>query len=267
MAIRSLLAQRTLPDMVILWLYEGDFPGKESDLPESLLHLLCSDVQIRWVSENLKPHKKYFWALREFSNDLVLTFDDDLIYPNTYITELLAMHQRHPEAVVAIRTHLMTFEADGSLKPYDQWLYEAPAFHQELVGVPSMRLFATSGAGTLFPPNVMPPETFDEDTIRKTSLNADDVWLKVMQVCGRVPVVAATSNQVIANIPLGEAAEQHRLVYIPDTQEEALCHTNTENGGNDVILKRTLAHPKVRNAMNGVFSELVKDSRLDKYVS
>lgn len=265
-AIRSILAQRTLPDKIILWLYEGDFPNREKDLPATLVHLLAHDVVIRWVSEDLKPHKKYYWALQEFTNDLVLTFDDDLIYPNTYISELMAMHQQHPEAVVAVRTHLMMFNDDGSLKPYDQWIYEAPAYHHCMVGKTSMRLFATSGAGTLFPPNVMPPETFDMDVIRATSLNADDVWLKVMQVIGRVPVVAATDNQIIANIPLDAARAQNRLAYVPDTQEEALCHVNTESGGNDVILARTLSHPMVQKSLKGSFSSLTQDEQFDQLI-
>lgn len=129
-----------------------------------------------------------------------------------------------------------------------------------------MRLFATSGAGTLFPPNVMPPETFDMDVIRATSLNADDVWLKVMQVIGRVPVVAATDNQVIANIPLDAARAQNRLAYVPDTQEEALCHVNTESGGNDVILARTLSHPMVQKSLKGNFSSLTQDEQFDQLI-
>lgn len=99
----------------------------------------------------------------------------------------------------------------------------------------------------------MPPETFDMAAIRATALNADDVWLKVMQVIGHVPVVAATANQIIANIPLAEAQTRNRLAYVPDTQEEALCHANTEAGGNDVILADTLAYPTVHNALKEAF--------------
>lgn len=263
LAIRSILAQRTLPDKVVLWLYEGDFPHREADLPDTLMHLVGHDVVIRWVGENLKPHKKYYWALQEFTKDLVITFDDDLVYPNTYISELMEAHRNHPEAVVAVRTHLMMFNEDGTLKPYDQWVYEAPARYPSMLGRPSMRLFATSGAGTLFPPNIMPPETFDMEAICATSLNADDVWLKVMQVVGGVPVVSATVNQVIANIPLAQAREQNRLAYVPDTQEEALCHVNTEAGGNDVILADVLAYPAVESALGGRFDELVRDDDFD----
>ena len=32
MAIQSLLAQKCLPDLVVLWLYRGDFPNGEADI-------------------------------------------------------------------------------------------------------------------------------------------------------------------------------------------------------------------------------------------
>lgn len=265
-AIQSLLAQRMLPDKIVLWLCEQDFPNKEKDLPQSLLEMRSHDVVIRWVPENLKPHKKYFWALQEYQDDIVILFDDDLVYPNTCIAELMAMHERFPKAIAATRTHMIMFNDDGSLKPYDQWIYEAPAHYPELVGKPSMRLFATTGFGTLFPPHILPQQTFDVEAIRESALNADDIWLKVMEVAGRIPVVAATTNQLIDMMPVDEAMEKRRFTYVPDTQDVALCHDNAESGGNDVILADTLANSKVRRVLDGDFARLVRDDKLGQLV-
>lgn len=147
LAIRSLLAQRTLPDMVILWLCTKDFPNREEDLPKELLDILAKDVQIRWVDRNLKPHKKYFWAFQEFKDDIVITFDDDLLYRNTLITELVNTHDKHPNCICASRTHLIAFDEDGLVNPYSEWIYEAPMKDPSLVGQPRMDLFATTGGG------------------------------------------------------------------------------------------------------------------------
>ena len=46
----------------------------------------------------------------------------------------------------------------------------------------------------------MLPRLSDMACNSRYSLNADDVWLKVMQVIGHVPVVAATANQIIRQI-------------------------------------------------------------------
>ena len=153
LAIRSLLAQKVLPDKIVLWLCKSDFPNREADLPQSLRDVLWHDVEVRWVDDDLKPHKKYFWALQEFPDDYVITTDDDLLYRNTMVGDLLAAHEAHPHAIAAARTHLIMFNKDGSRTNYEDWIYEAPHYHPALVGVPSMRIFATNWAGTLYPPS------------------------------------------------------------------------------------------------------------------
>lgn len=254
LAIRSLLAQKTLPDKVVLWLCKADFPNREQDLPQSLRDVLARDVEVRWVDVDLKPHKKYFWALQEFANDHVITVDDDLIYRNTMIGDLMAMHVAHPHAVVASRTHLIMFNADGSCKPYEQWIYEAPHYHPALVGVESKRLFATNGAGTLYPAGIgMPAKTFDADDVRRLCLTADDLWLKVMQLKGGIAVVAATGDQL--------------LEYVPGTQgEEALCHQNTENGVNNTVLAAILDGLAAEGELGEPFATAVRDDSLDALV-
>lgn len=226
LAIRSLLTQRTLPDMVILWLCTKDFPKREADLPQELLDVLAKDVQIRWVDRNLKPHKKYFWAFQEFKNDIVITFDDDLLYRNTLITELISAHEKHPDCICASRTHLITFDEDGLVNPYSKWIYEAPMKDPSLVGRPRMDLFATTGGGTLFCPVLLPPETYNAQAIEELCINADDIWLKTMQLIAGIPVVAATSNQ--------------ELSYISGSQHVALWHSNIDEGDNDEYFKHLL---------------------------
>ena len=222
-SMQSLLAQHHLPDLIVLYLCKQDFPHGEADLPESLRRLLAHDVCIRWVEGDLKSHKKYFYALQEFACDYVITVDDDLIYRNTMIDELLSAQVKHPHAICAMRTHLIEFSSDGELAPYANWILEAPITHERLVGVESMRLFVTTGAGTLFPPKCLPAQTFDERAIRSLCLYADDVWINVMRIITHAPVVAVTSNQA--------------LVYVPDTQEVGLFHTNLEGTGNDDMLR------------------------------
>ncbi|MDK9934155.1 glycosyltransferase family 2 protein [Bifidobacterium catenulatum] len=254
LAIRSLLAQKVLPDKIVLWLCKSDFPNREADLPQNLRDVLWYDVEVRWVDDDLKPHKKYFWSLQEFSDDYVITTDDDLLYRNTMIGDLLAAHEAHPHAIAAVRTHLIMFNEDGTRTNYEDWIYEAPHYHPALVGVPSMRIFATNGAGTLYPPHVMPLETFDAGTIKKTCLTADDLWLKVMQVKAGIPVVAATDDQL--------------LNYVPGTQgEEALCHQNTESGVNNIVLKAILGELQAKGVLADDFDKLVADPSLDALIA
>lgn len=248
LAIQSLLAQYYLPDLIILWLCVDEFPNREADLPTELRTQLAHDVQIRWVDRDLKPHKKYFWAMREFPNDIIITFDDDLIYRPDAIAELMASFHRYPHAVSALRTNLITFGPDGTRRPYHEWIYEVGHFHPQLKGACSHRLFATTGAGTLFPPHILPRETFDEQTIRKLCPIADDLWLKVAELYADIPVAAASIQQL--------------LVYIPGTQDVALCLQNIDAGKNDKQLEAVFGYFNTLAGKN--LAECLHDGSLDK---
>ena len=122
----------------------------------------------------------------------------------------------------ALRTHLITFDATGNIMPYAEWKLE----QSELIGVPSMRLFSTGVAGTLYPPHCMHEELFNKDAIFNTCKYADDIWLKIMQVMKGTPTV--------------QAAPKRNLCYIEGTQAQALYRYNLNNGGNDVQLLKVL---------------------------
>lgn len=217
--LESLLAQTIQPDAIIVWLYCGEFPGGESELPENLKALIGDKVQIKWTNVNLKPHNKYFWAMREYSDAIIVTVDDDLLYRASMIEDLLAYHRMFPDAVIAHRTHLMLCDENGNLASYDDWL----SGQDVIVGRPSMSLMATNGAGALFPPQIIPPHLLDEKDIQEKCLHADDLWLKALELQADVPVVAT-----------GRAD----LTYVPDTQECGLWLTVNSKGGNDAVLER-----------------------------
>lgn len=249
-AVQKLLAQKCLPDLIVIYLCKDEFPNREADLPQQLRDQLAHDVQIRWVDDNLKPHKKYFWAMREFAEDLVVTFDDDLLYKNTLIESLVQSYQKHPNCISAIRTHLITFDKEGKILPYSQWKSEFGRTNPEAVGRPSMQLFATTGAGTLYPPHMLPEETFNKEEILELCPIADDVWLKCMELIAGVKVVAAT--------------DQQGLEYVPDTQEEALFHINADQGANDTQLINTLN--RLRDKLPGDPEKLLHDPQFDTTV-
>lgn len=91
---------------------------------------------------------------------------------------------------------------------------------------PSMMLFSTSGVGTLYPPHCMHSEVFNKAAIQALCLNADDLWLKVMQVMVNTPVVLVRRNR--------------KLPYIDGTQEEGLWAENVNGGQNDVQMRAIL---------------------------
>lgn len=215
----SIYNQTRKADEVVLWLAQEQFPGKEADLPENLLQLVAEKkLTIRWC-DDLKPHKKYFYALQEYADDLVVTVDDDLTYPLDMLDALYRSYLLHPDAVSTLRAHLMMLDENHRIMPYGNWIQETDFCIYE----PSMQLMATGGAGVLYPPHLLKKEFFNAEVIRQRCLWADDLWLKIMQIMSDVPVVVARPHE--------------QLHYLPDSQEEALHRLNVGRNHNDVQLE------------------------------
>ena len=220
--LESLYNQDRKADEIVLWLAEEEFPGKEQDLPVYLTELVSQQkLTIRWC-DNLKPHKKYFYAFQEYADDLIVTVDDDLLYSKNMLSSLYNSYLMYPDAVSAVRVHLMLLSEDGNILPYNAWIRETDC----CLLTPSMQLFATGGAGTLYPPELFRKEFLDRDAINENSPLADDLWLKAMELLSGVPVVAARLREP--------------LEYVPGSQEDALKHVNDEQKQNDVQLGKII---------------------------
>lgn len=216
--LESIYTQTYPADEIILWLAEDQFPNKEHDLPVDLQQLIMSQkLTVKWC-DDLKPHKKYFYALQEYSDALIITIDDDLIYSPHTFGNLYQSYLLYPDAVSTVRAHLIAITESNEILPYEYWIKETDA----CLYIPSMQLLATGGAGTLYPPGLFLPELFNKEVILEHCLWADDLWLKVMELLSDVPVVVAQPFE--------------GLRYLPGSQETALCHQNVDQNQNDIQL-------------------------------
>ena len=241
--IASIFLQSRVPDKIILWLAESQFPNKEKDLPTELLEYVSFGLEIKWVNDDLKSHKKYFYAIKEYPENIIITIDDDLIYYPDMIEKLLKSYILFPNAISTMRTHFINFNGDNCIQPYCKWDKE----YSGIVGKASMRLFSTTGAGTLFPPGCIDAKLLDKELIKKMVLNADDIWLKVLEVLLNIPVVLVEKNR--------------ELQYIDGTQEVALQYDNVFNNQNDMQLKKILDWAQSKYGLKeGWFVKAVNDT-------
>lgn len=217
-----LMNQTVKPDRIVLCLSPQEFPKLEAQLPAELLAMREHGLQILW-GENLRPHTKYLHTMKAYPDDIVITVDDDIVYETDLVERLMDSYRRHPQAISAMRAHLMTFDSLGDLLPYRSWVYQCSAFVDE----PLMTLFATGVGGVLYPPHLMTyPDTLDVEIIKEISLNNDDIWLKVMQTLCNVPVVLA--------------APFEDLCVAEGTQTTGLSYSNVRDGQNDKLMKAVL---------------------------
>lgn len=214
--LKTVMEQKRQPDQIVLYLAEEQFPNKKKDLPHDLRKLIGQGrVALRWC-DDLKPHKKYFYAFQEFPDDCVVTLDDDLLYKPDLLENLYRSYLLYPHAVSAARAHLMVCSEDGRFLSYRYWVKET----DECIYEPTMQLLATGGAGALYPPHLLRTEFLDPEAILNVCLWADDLWLKAMELVSDVPVVLAQPYAP--------------LCYLPHTQENGLYHQNINQNQNDV---------------------------------
>lgn len=216
--IRSLLKQKLCAEKVILYLGKDT---KETNITTKLKKLTKYNFEIRTGYEDLKPHKKYFFAMQEFLNHTIITVDDDLIYDRNLVKDLVECAKNNPGCVCSRRVNLITKDNNGHLNPYSKWNWECIDVME-----PSHSLLATGCGGILYPPHILPPETFDAHAIKDYCLNTDDIWLKFMELKNDVKIVFS-NNKVIHPLTLHH------------TQESGLLQTNTTGENrNDINIKK-----------------------------
>lgn len=148
------------------------------------------------------------------------------MYRVDFVENLYKAHLKYPKAIIASRVHQIAFDEQGQMAPYETWNKECD------YGVGEIKddWFFTGGAGTLFPPKVMPDDVFDEAVIMQLCPYADDIWLNIQAAMNKVPIVNTANN--------------NHLTYIEGTQVDCLYDINKEQ--NDVQLRRVLDYYKER---------------------
>ena len=227
--VYSLLHQTMRPDLVVLWLAESDFPHRNADLPQDLVRLQEQGLSIEWC-EDIGPHKKYYEAMKRWPNDIIITFDDDVIYPAQIVESLYQAHQKHPASVCTTRVRQIRADEQGKLLPYNNWtLFEGPGEKG-----PSPALLPTGIGGVLYPPHCMDEELFNKQEFTELCLRNDDLWLKLMQLKKGTPVF-----KIHWMYPW--------ITYVEGSQENALWLNNMGTNQNDVCLEKMRKYFADRN--------------------
>ncbi len=226
-ALESLLRQTLQPDTLILWLAEEEFPGRENDLPPSLLSLRDKGLSLGWT-HNTRSYKKLVPALREYPESCIVTADDDILYPPEWLEILYAdyLAQDRTPMVYAHRAHRMAVDDAGNVYAYRFWLH---ALHN--TPGKSFFNFATGGGGILYPPGVLHPDVCDEGLFMKLAPRADDIWFWAMAV------LAGTFTRVVEN----RIAATQATPMSEEAAEDRLWEYNRQ-GGNDTQLRAVLQH-------------------------
>ena len=176
--IICMLNQTLKPHKIILWLSKDQFPAYES-IPESLRRLENGMFQIKVVDGDIRSHKKYYYAAKEYPDDWVFLIDDDIYYPTTILERTWKAHNDYPDSIISNYGYIMTFDNSGKIDSYRRW--EKCNNDSD-----SDDLFFGSGGGTLIKPSNLYHNLTDIDLAMKLTPSADDIWLNAMAKLARV---------------------------------------------------------------------------------
>lgn len=213
----SLLRQTIRPNAIVLTLTKEDVPS----LPDTVQRYIRDGiVKLLVADEDLKPHNKYFWAMREYPTYAVITVDDDIVYQNTMVETLLKGYWSHPDCVIARRVHKMEWK-EGALMPYEFWAQRCKTILE-----PSEELMATGVGGVLYPPNILGLSEGNLSKIKEI-LSADDIYLKSVE-----------QKRGIKTLFVPDAKDSP--IKDEKVQEKALYKQNVWEGKNNEYIRKFL---------------------------
>lgn len=230
LTVMTLLNQTVKPKFVMLWLANEQFPKGEEELPKKLLALKDKGLEIRFC-DDLRPHKKYYYTMKENPDCFVITADDDVFYPENLVEELMEASKAYPDTVICTWGHRFISDDNGDVLSANKWEYLKDGTE------PSYTVIPTGIGGVLYPPHVLSDEVFNKESIKKLCLNADDLWLKAM---------ALLNGKKAARVP-GPA---RTFFTILKTQDSGLYYDNALEDKNSVAWRNIMeAYPECREKL------------------
>ncbi len=186
--VESLKRQTVRPEKIILYLSKEQV--KEDVLPPSLIAEEDELFVIRMIEGDIRSHKKYFYAMQEYPDKVIVTTDDDVIYPPFMLSSLMEAHAQYPEDVIANYTHVIRHEKNV-VAPYIEW-YDLPAEQNKIDETPNQ--IQVGIGGVLYPPKSLFKDVFNIDLARELSFLADDLWLFAQTIMGGHRVIKSKFN-------------------------------------------------------------------------
>ena len=224
LCINSLLRQSVRADKIVLWLADTQFPNGRG-IPENLKRLVGKDFEIRFC-DDIKSYKKIFYSAQEYKNEIIITVDDDTLYPEDWLINLVNTYIKHPDCVCCYRAHKMVLKS-GKIAPYSEWIGLSP----NETG-PDLLLVPIGVGGVLYPPTYFNNVDFDFEKIKEMCPTADDLWLKAIGLKNGFKAVKVTPNS-------------KEWFTIVSSQKQALMKTNVDHNMNDVSIENLQKYYKL----------------------
>lgn len=169
----------TIQVKVVLTIYADDLIHIKDNNDINIL-VQNKTIDLILADKDLGPHLKYYYAMQKFSDDTIITIDDDIIYDRTMIESMLYHQKNNPNAVISNRCHRI------NTLDYNKWdkvITQQDKSHYN---------FATGVGGVLYPAHFFETTHPEFNEIQKIKY-ADDIYLKILELRNSIPVYNANN--------------------------------------------------------------------------
>lgn len=226
LTVESLLNQTLKPNRIILWLDQERYTDR-NNIPLSLQKQEERGLEIA-LCKDVRSYTKLVPALLKYPDSIIITTDDDMIYPIDFVERLFRAYQRNPKKIYCYRGHYLMFNSDGTPKPYLEWVNKG-AKGSDIYNVP------TGVSGVIYPPHCYHEDMLNDELFLKLCPHADDVWFKVMTYLkGTVCEKIDSFNYDKLFVPLDV------------DNSTSLQNINVVNGGNDEQIRKVFKYYNIR---------------------
>lgn len=233
-AIRSILKGSLLPDKVVLYLDTRKFPDGKIPTVLEKLRKESPIVEVRFDSEEIRSYKKLVPALKDFPDDIIVTIDDDIHYHRDMLRDLVDMHKRVPNAIIAHRVRKVRLDT-----PYSKWKkYKWYDFIFKKVHFSHLAM-QTGVGGVLYPPNSLDRTMLDPALFMDMAPTNDDVWFWIAAV-----------SQGTYVVPLPNGRNHVKGIGKPDKISLKKINLNSGTDRNLEALNKILEHyPEIKRKL------------------
>lgn len=240
LVIESLMQQSLKADSIVLWLGEDVLPHGElgiSNLPKKLIDIIPKGLEIK-ACKDIKSYKKLIPALQAFNDAIIVTVDDDVLFPSDWLEKLYIAYQKEPDVIHCHQGHRIGIGRDKCLLPYSQWERS-----DNVCDNASVFILPVGCGGVLYPPQTLHKDVMDFDMATLLCPTGDDIWFKAMSLKNGVKSKVVPNGMKIFD-------------SIHGTQDISLCEHNLcedENGvsPNDHQIKAVFEYYNLFGCFNG----------------
>ena len=223
LVIESLLHQKKMPKQIILYLSKLQFEDFEV-IPNKLKKMhQFGYLTIKFVDEDYKSHKKYYYVIKDYAQYDIVTVDDDIFYPEDFLQALFYTHIQHPNAVCCFWADKIVVH-NNRICSYDKWTFDVQCDKE------MFNLLPIGCAGIYYPSGCfLLPQLLNASLFMSLCPKADDIWLRC--------------NTMMNNVNVVKSGYYKNFIFIDIMIKNnvRLCDENVDGKKNDVQFQKMIA--------------------------